>query len=353
MVEILDSFPPTLEWEGDEQGFLKILDQTLLPQTIEILEIADSRSLIEAIQCLAIRGAPALGVAAAYGAVLVAREVQEPEGFRLGLEALRASRPTAVNLFLALDQAEALFQRSIIQGLAPSSIPNLLLEQAKNVHQQDQELCFAMGKHGANLLQDGMRVLTHCNTGRFATAGIGTAFGVLVIAQTQGKNLFVYADETRPLLQGSRLTAFEIRERKMEGALLCDGAGPGLILSGEIDAILVGADRIAANGDTANKVGTLPLALAAKRAGVPFYVVAPSTTLDIATPSGKEIKIEEREPSEITESLGRGGCPGGFPAKNPAFDVTPHDLITALISEKGVATSPFQSWIQDWATNCR
>ncbi len=353
MVEIQLPSPPTLEWEGDESGILKLVDQTLLPQTLQVLEVHDSKTLIEAIQRLAIRGAPALGVAAAYGAVLVARESKSPHAFLEGLKALRASRPTAVNLFLALDRAETLFDQNIQQGLSLDAIPALLLTLAINLHKEDQELCLAMGRNGAALLQDGMRVLTHCNTGRFATAGIGTAFGVLVTAHAQGKDLLVYADETRPLLQGARLTAFEIQEQNMRGSLLCDGAGPGLILAGEVDAILVGADRIAANGDTANKVGTLPLALAAHRTGTPFYVVAPSTTLDPATPSGEMIPIEMRDPHEVSLGLGEGRCPDGFPAVNPAFDVTPCDLITALVSEKGIATPPFQGWIQDWANNCR
>ncbi len=353
MVRIQLPSPPTLEWEGDQTGTLNLVDQTLLPKALHVLEIQDSPSLIQAIQRLAIRGAPALGVAAAYGAVLVARESKTPQAFREGLKALKASRPTAVNLFLALDRAETLLDQSLAKDLSFEALPGLLLAQAIEMHRQDQELCLAMGQHGAELLQDGMRVLTHCNTGRFATAGIGTAFGVLVTAHAQGKDIFTYAGETRPLLQGARLTAFELQEHKMQGALLCDGAGPGLILSGEIDAILVGADRIAANGDTANKVGTLPLALAAQRMGIPFYVVAPSTTFDPATPSGESIPIEMRDPHEVSLGLGEGRCPEGFPAVNPAFDVTPCDLISALVSEKGVASPPFQGWIQEWAANCR
>ncbi len=353
MVKIQEPSPPTLHWEGDESGVLRLLDQTLLPETVRVLEIQDSKSLIGAIQRLSIRGAPALGVAAAYGAVLLARESRDTQSFLQGLEALRSSRPTAVNLFLALDRAEALARKSLAEGINISQLPTLLLTQAKETHRHDQQTCLAMGIHGAELIQDGMRILTHCNTGRFATAGIGTAFGVLVTAQAQGKDFFVFADETRPLLQGARLTAFEIKERNMKGSLLCDGAGPGLILSGEIDAILVGADRIAANGDTANKVGTLPLAMAAQRAGIPFYVVAPSTTLDISTPSGNQIPIEERDPKEVTLGLGDGKCPKEFSARNPAFDVTPADLISGLVTEKGLALPPVQTWIQDWAANCR
>ncbi|HHI80809.1 MAG TPA: S-methyl-5-thioribose-1-phosphate isomerase [Planctomycetes bacterium] len=349
MVRIPEISPPTLEWIGDETGSLQLIDQTLLPRTLKVLDIQDCATLIDAIQRLAIRGAPALGVAAAYGAALAAREAATPQEWDQALQALRASRPTAVNLFFALARAEDIARREREKGWDPQRLLRLLLDEARNMHRQDQELCLAMGRHGAELLRDGMRILTHCNTGRFATAGIGTAFGVLVTAHAQGKDLFVYADETRPLLQGARLTAFELEERGIPGALLCDGAGPGLILSGEVDAILVGADRIAANGDTANKVGTLPLALAARHAGLPFYIVAPTTTLDPETREGREIVIEERDPREVTLGPEEGRCPPGFPARNPAFDVTPAELITALVTEKGVASPPFSSRIQDWA----
>jgi len=336
---------PAIRWEGGPEGRLLLLDQTKLPSKLEVLEIRDVESLARAIRELAVRGAPAIGVAAAYGGVLALRESPPSPRERLeeALDLLAASRPTAVNLFHALSRLRR--RAAALPGEDPATLAAALLDEARTLHREDEDLCASLGRHGATLLEDGMTVLTHCNTGRLATAGVGTALACILTAHREGKRLLVYADETRPLLQGARLTLFELAEAGIEARLLVDGAGPGLLLAGEIQAVFVGADRIAANGDTANKVGTLPLALAASRAGVPFYVVAPSTTLDPSLPDGRSIPIEERDGDEVTSLLG-DRVPPGTRARNPAFDVTPADLITALVTEHGICRSPDRDGIK-------
>lgn len=335
MTESRPPAPPTLAWQGGADGRLVLLDQTRLPDEVREYVADDVPSLVQAIQALVVRGAPALGVAAAYGCVLAARGADPRAALEAGITALRASRPTAVNLPSALDRMAA-----IAAATADAELGERLLAEAKTVHEEDAALCRAMAEHGAALIEDGMTVLTHCNTGRLATGGIGTAFGVIRTAFEQGKRIKVLADETRPLLQGARLTMFELDEAGIPAALLVDGAGPGLMARGQIDAVFVGADRIAANGDAANKVGTYPLALAAKAAEVPFYIVAPTTTLDLTIHGGDEIVIEERSPEEV---WGPGST---RPARNPAFDVTPHGLITALVTERGVLTAPDRDGIK-------
>jgi methylthioribose-1-phosphate isomerase len=320
--------PPTLRWRGDAAtGRLEILDQTLLPGRVRVLRVRTVPALVDAIRRLAIRGAPALGVAGAYGVVLAARG---PSPARLARRIAEA-RPTAVNLALGVRRA-----------LASADGP---LREARRMHAEDAAACLAMGRLGARFVRPGGTYLTHCNTGALATAGIGTAFAVFVAAHRAGRRFTVLADETRPLLQGARLTALELAAHGIPGRILPDGAAGGLLARGLVDGVFVGADRVAANGDFANKVGTYPLAVLCREHGVPFYCVAPTTTVDAATPDGRRIPVEERDPEEVRSLGGRPVAPRGFPVLNPAFDVTPARLVTALVTEKGVLRRPSRAGV--------
>lgn len=331
----------TLRWTGDAiSGRLHLIDQTLLPLECREIECATHEVVFEAIRSLRVRGAPAIGVAAAYGVVLGLQPSAdlETQPFLDALdritERLASSRPTAVNLFWALDRMRRTAQTS---GRATSrEILERLFEEAQAVEAEDQAMCAEIGRHGAELLQDGMGVLTHCNAGALATAGDGTALSVFFAAAAQGKRLHVYADETRPLLQGARLTAWELAQRGVPVTLICDSMAAWVMHERRVQAVVVGADRIAANGDAANKIGTYSVALAAKAHDVPFYVAAPTSTFDLSLPTGDGIPIEERKPEEITHGFGRQTAPEGVRVYNPAFDVTPARLITALITEKGL-----------------
>ncbi len=289
---------------------------------------------------LRVRGAPAIGVAAAYGVVVGLNEVAKAE--RLAVEKrvkevadyLATSRPTAVNLFWALDR-----MRDVVAAHPDLSGPELvarLLEEARQIEQEDCEMCAAIGRHGAELLVDGTGVLTHCNAGSLATAGDGTALSVIYAAIRQGKNLHVFVDETRPLLQGARLTSWELTQRGIPATLLCDSAAGWIMREGKIQAVITGADRIAANGDTANKIGTYSVAVLAKEHKIPFYVAAPSSTFDFDLPDGRAIPIEERSEKEVTGPFDRVTAPEGMRARNPAFDVTPASLISCIITERGL-----------------
>jgi len=290
--------------------------------------------LIDAIVRLVVRGAPAIGVAAAYGMVLGVREraPADPAAFAAAVaqvgEILCDSRPTAVNLAWAVHRMQ--------QRTAREPTLEALFDEAVSIHEEDQRLCRAMGEAGAHLIRDGMTVLTHCNAGRLATAGDGTALAVMFAAKRSGKQFRVYADETRPLLQGSRLTAFELSEADIPVTVLADSAAPGLIGRGEVDLIITGADRIAANGDVANKVGTYGLSLAAMAHGVPMYVVAPFSTFDFDLADGSHIPIEDRDPAEVLSIAGRRIAAAGVTARNPAFDVTPAENLTGLITDRGL-----------------
>lgn len=336
--------PPTIRWVGDVDGHLELLDQTALPHHEVVLELRDAAAVIAAIQRLSVRGAPAIGVAAAYGLVLGLRESNPAEGaLTEAAEAvaapLRAARPTAVNLAWALDRClRALTERPSLAAA---------LEEARRIHADEEAMSRGIGAHGAHLIPDGGCVLTHCNTGRLATAGDGTALAVLFAAWQQGRRFQVLADETRPLLQGARLTALELQREGIPVQVLADGAGPGLIQRGEVDAVLVGADRVAANGDFANKVGTYPLALACAAADVPFYCAAPLSTFDAAVATGAEIPIEERAPEEVTELAGVRVAPAGVSARNPAFDVTPHHLVTGIVTDAGLLSPPFAQSLRE------
>lgn len=327
---------PTLCWQGDTGGHLELLDQTLLPAEQVVLEITRLQPLIDAIVRLAVRGAPAIGVAAAYGMVIGVRERQpnDAAAFAAAVKAvgaaLAASRPTAVNLQWAVDRVRARASREPVLAA--------LLDEARNIHTEDQDLCRRMGEAGADLIRDGMTVLTHCNAGRLATAGDGTALAVMFEAHRRGRRFEVYADETRPLLQGARLTALELLEAGIPVHVLADSAAAGLIARGDVDLIITGADRIAANGDVANKVGTYGVSLAARAHGVPMYVAAPVSTFDLSLQDGRLIPIEDRDPDEVLCISGRRIAPPGVGARNPAFDITPAAHLTGLITDRGLIT---------------
>ncbi|MBK9383953.1 MAG: S-methyl-5-thioribose-1-phosphate isomerase [Planctomycetes bacterium] len=335
-----------LVWDGGVEGVLRYLDQTLLPH--EALErLATSANDVHAaIHRLAIRGAPAIGIAGAYGLVLGARpHVQaSPSEFLLRLdevaEHLIRCRPTAVNLAHAIRAGVARARAAAQNGARSPRLLAELLVAAQQLHADDERCCAAMGRIGAELVRDGDAILTHCNAGALATGGTGTALAAVYAARAAGKRVQVYADETRPLLQGARLTAWELSRAGIPVTLLVDGASASLLRTGLVAAVFVGADRIAANGDVANKIGTLAVALAAREFGVPFYVVAPTSTIDLATRSGEAIPIEMRDGVEIASARGVPLAASGASHWNPAFDVTPARLVTALITERGLVRAP-------------
>jgi methylthioribose-1-phosphate isomerase len=322
-------------------GRLELLDQTLLPGEERWLECRDPEAVAAAIRRLAVRGAPAIGVAAAYGLVLALQGrpvAEQEEAFGEAFELLAATRPTAVNLRWALEQG-----RQAWRGRLPGEDGVArLLAWAQGLQQEDLEACRAMGEHGATLFLPGDRVLTHCNAGALATAGYGTAIGVITSAFRAGKLAQVWVDETRPLLQGARLTAWELDRLGIPHRLVTDSSVGALMSRGLVDRVVVGADRIAKNGDTANKIGTYTVAVLAARHGVPFYVAAPRSTVDLATASGKDIPIEERAASEVKEIGGVTVAPAGTNALNFAFDVTPAELIAAIVTEAGVHLPPYE-----------
>jgi methylthioribose-1-phosphate isomerase len=328
-------------------GAIEIIDQTLLPGEAVVTRLEELDALCEAIRMLRVRGAPALGVAAAYGFRL---EAERAAAAGMDLDRLRehlrrvateiaGTRPTARNLFGAVERLSRVVEAPV-KGV--KDLVAAIAAESEAVHAEDRALCQAIAEHGAALLPPQGRVLTHCNAGALATGGIGTALGVVYEAVRQGKSIEVYADETRPLLQGARLTAWELQREGIPVTLLCDNASAALLGSGRVHCVVVGADRIARNGDTANKIGTHAVALAAARYGVPFYVAAPSTTIDLSTATGADIPIEERAASEVLSGFGGTTAPEGVAVYNPAFDVTPADLITAIIHEGGVVRAPYE-----------
>jgi methylthioribose-1-phosphate isomerase len=327
-------------WVGDAlRGYLRLIDQTRLPTEFIEIDCHDVPTVWEAIKLLRVRGAPAIGVAAAYGAVIGARSLghDDPAVVRRALaEAtayLRTSRPTAVNLFWALDRMDVAGSAKLDDA---SKLLSRLLDEAHAIAEEDRAMCRAIGKHGAELVAHGEGILTHCNAGGLATADYGTALAVIFSAQEQGKHVRVFADETRPLLQGARLTTWELKQRGVPVTLICDNMAAQVMKEGKVQKVVVGADRIAANGDTANKIGTYGVALLARAHGIPFYVAAPSTTFDLALGDGSAIPIEQREPNEVTHGFGQQTAPVGVDVYNPAFDVTPAELIAGIITEKGV-----------------
>ena len=333
-----------IRWKGTA---LALLDQTRLPVEEVWDDYTDYRAVAEAIRRLVVRGAPAIGISAAYAVCLAALEHQDrPGDFRPGLEAaletLAASRPTAVNLFWALDRMRGVLEA---QGWNPQAIPALIRE-AEAIHREDIAMNRKMGKHGASLVPKGARILTHCNAGAIATGGYGTALGVVRAAHAAGHVAMVYCDETRPLLQGARLTAWELVKDGIPASLITDGMAASLMAQGKIDLVFLGCDRMAANGDFANKIGTYSVAVLAQYHGIPFYTVLPSSTIDLTIPDGKHIVIEERSPEEVTHFAGVQTAPEGVGAYNPAFDVTPHQLLTGIVTEKGVIHPPFREKLE-------
>jgi methylthioribose-1-phosphate isomerase len=332
----------TIEWKNDRAI---IIDQTKLPIEEKYLEITNYREMAKAIKQLKIRGAPAIGIAGAFGVCLAAQEISSTytavfsDRLHKIIDEFAATRPTAVNLFWALDRMKNIITSHI--GETPQEIRKRLLAEAKNIHDEDRETCRLMGEHGATLLKDGDTVLTHCNAGALATGGIGTALGVIFTAANQGKKIRVFADETRPLLQGARLTTWELMKAGIDVTLICDNMAAWVMQQGWIDCVMVGADRIAANGDAANKIGTYNLAVLANHHKIPFYVIAPKSTFDLTITSGEEIPIEQRSREEVTQGFGKRTAPAGVTVYNPAFDVTPGDLISGIVSEEGVFAPPF------------
>jgi methylthioribose-1-phosphate isomerase len=321
--------PPTLRWEGDERGHLVLLDQTRLPAEIVELHCRSVDDVWQAIKRLSVRGAPAIGIAAAYGVCLASRGVN-PRGPLEACDYLATSRPTAVNLFWALDR-----MRRVAKLATHDALLAALLAEARCIHEEDRVSCAAIGRHGADLLADlpvGVNLLTHCNAGALASGGEGMSLAVIFELARRGKQPHVWVDETRPLLQGSRLTAWELAQRGIDCTVICDSMAAQVMREGRVQAVIVGADRIAANGDAANKIGTYGLAVLAAAHDIPFYVAAPTSTFDPSIADGAQIPIEQRSRDEIA-------APAGVGVYNPAFDVTPARLIRAIITEKAV-TSP-------------
>lgn len=331
----------TLHWEGDTDGHLVMIDQTRLPVDLVEIDCRDVDAVWEAIRALRVRGAPAIGIAAAYGVCVGVQTAADADeaGFFTRLDTvatfLASSRPTAVNLFWALDRMKRVAQAA--RGtMTVCDLRARLLDEAHTICEEDRDMCRAIGRHGAALLTDGQGVLTHCNAGGLATADYGTALALFFAAHEAGKRIHVFADETRPLLQGARLTAWELQQRGIPVTLLCDSMAAQVMREGKVSAVVTGADRIAANGDTANKIGTYGVAVLAAAHNIPFYVAAPTSTFDLTLADGSAIPIEERDPSEITHGFGRQTAPAGINVYNPAFDVTPARLIKAIICEHGV-----------------
>jgi methylthioribose-1-phosphate isomerase len=331
----------TLAWNN---GAVRFLDQTELPVREVYVETRDPQVVADAIRALRIRGAPAIGIAAGYAACLAvwsdpAGDLSALRGtLESALQELQSTRPTAVNLFHAL----ARIRTAASDAMTASDLRSAILAEARAIHEEDREACRKMALHGAALLGGPSGVLTHCNAGALATGGEGTALGVIVEAYRQGKVTRVFVDETRPLLQGARLTAWELMAQHVPVVLIPDNTAGAVMQRGDVQAVLVGADRIAANGDTANKVGTYSLAILARHHGIPLYVVAPTSTIDPAISTGREIPIEERDSREVTDWGGRRIAPEGVPVFSPAFDVTPNELVTAIVTESGVCRPPFR-----------
>lgn len=338
-----------IRWDGER---LSLLDQRRLPGHIEYIHCESAADAAHAIREMVVRGAPAIGITAAYGMVLSARQhgLDDLASVESDSVLLSRARPTAVNLFWALDRCGAVAEKQAAAGADAGRIGDALLAEAHAVLDEDIAMCRALGRAGQELLADPATVLTHCNAGGLATGGYGTAVGVVYAAREAGKRVKVYADETRPLLQGARLTAWELADQGIDVTLLCDSAAATVLRQGRIDAVITGADRIVANGDAANKIGTYPLAVLAARHNVPFYIAAPLSTFDPDTATGDEIEIEQRDAGEVTGFGGRVIAPGGVAAFNPAFDVTPAELITAIITEQGVFRPPYTNSLGAWAS---
>jgi methylthioribose-1-phosphate isomerase len=331
----------TLRWRGD---CLELIDQRLLPQAFAYVACSDAADTAAAIRAMVVRGAPAIGCAAAFGVALEALRVRDAKrptrdaALDRAFDVLKASRPTAVNLFWAVARMQA--AHAAVRDQDGLAVAATLVAEAEHIFAEDLEINRAMGRHGAELVADGARIMTHCNAGALATAGHGTALGVVRSARDAGKRVSVIANETRPFLQGARLTAWELLQERIPVTLVTDGMAGHLMTQGRIDVVIVGADRVAANGDVANKIGTYSLAVLAARHGIPFYVAAPLSTVDRTIADGSGIPIEERDPAEVMGFRSERWAPEGVTVLNPAFDVTPASLVTALITERGVVHAP-------------
>ena len=337
----------TLRWNDDH---FEMIDQRILPAEFKYISYTKATEVADGIRDMVVRGAPAIGCAAAYGVALAALNLQDStkdefnKGMKDAFKELAQSRPTAINLFWAIDRMR---KKMNDLDVLPQEIAHILLEEAHKIKREDIEINRAMGENGAKLLNDGARVLTHCNAGALATAGHGTALGVIRSAVEAGKNISVIADETRPFLQGARLTAWEMVQENIPVTLISDNMSGYLMSNGEIDVIVVGTDRVAGNGDVANKIGTYMVAVLAKRHNIPFYVACPLSTIDRSIASGKDIPIEERPADEITGYRDCQWAAKGVDVRNPAFDVTPVELVTGLITENGVILNPNKNKIEN------
>lgn len=321
------SSPRTLAWIGDLDGYLRIIDQTLLPTKLQYCDLKTAEEVWEAIRSLRVRGAPAIGVTAAYGVVIGTRSRDLDQT----CDYLATARPTAVNLFWALER-----MRRLQRGSSSEEMRRRLLAEAAAIDAEDRQMCRAIGQVGAALIAEKTGVLTHCNAGALATSEYGTALAPMFLAAEEGRRFHVFVDETRPLLQGARLTAWELQQHQIPLTLICDNMAAQVMKEGRVQLVIVGADRIAANGDTANKIGTYGVAVLAQAHAIPFYVAAPSSTFDLSLASGDAIPIEQRAAEEITHGFGRQTAPDGVQVYNPAFDVTPARLIAGIITEKGL-----------------
>jgi methylthioribose-1-phosphate isomerase len=336
---------PTIDWKDDA---VVMIDQRKLPSVEVYVSCSTARDVAKAIKTMVIRGAPAIGVAAAMGIALGMRRSaatgtkQFATEFQKVCELMAATRPTAVNLFWAIERMKKAFAESAQRGLSVIEIRQRLEQEARDIHDQDVASCRAMGAHGAALVPESARILTHCNAGALATAGYGTALGVVRAAAEQGKRVAVLADETRPFLQGARLTAWELMKDGIDTTVITDNMAGAMMRLGQVDLAVVGADRVAANGDVANKIGTYAVAVLAREHGIPFYVAAPTSTIDLDTPNGDKIPIEERSDREVTHIGPSRVTPEGIHIRNPAFDVTPAKYVSAIVTERGIVRPPYE-----------
>ena len=344
----MDAKVKAVEWK---ETYVKVLDQTLLPVEVKFLEITEAKQMWDAIKMLCVRGAPAIGVGAGYGVAIemqkhVETTVEEYHAIlKQTIEYLATSRPTAVNLFWALDRMKE--TGDAYQEQSNAVCQKALEDTAKEIEAYEEQACIAIGENALTVLKDGMTLLTHCNAGGLATVHYGTALAPMLLGKEKGIHFKVYADETRPLLQGARLTAWELQQAGVDVTVITDNMAGMLMKQGKIDAVIVGCDRVAANGDAANKIGTYSVAVLAKHHGIPFYVAGPISTIDLNTPTGDDIPIEERDGEEVTHGFGRQTVPDGVKVYNPAFDVTPHELITAIITDRGVIMAPNEEKIRN------
>jgi len=337
----------TIKWEN---GKIKMIDQTKLPLELVYVETDDINILWDSIKRLVVRGAPAIGIAAGFGVALAAlkSKADKHEDFRRdiykAIDYLAASRPTAVNLFWSLERMKRVFEKNKEKPV--KELKEILFNEAQKILEDDRERCRKIGENGKGLIKNGMGILTHCNAGALATGGIGTALAGIFAAAEEGKNFTVYVDETRPLLQGARLTSWELMQHNIDAILISDNMAAQVMKEGKINIVITGADRIALNGDAANKIGTYGVAALAKAHNIPFYIAAPVSTIDFSIKTGLQIPIEERGPEEITEGFGRRTAPYNVKVYNPAFDVTPFSLISGIITERGIINPPFDDEIR-------